>query len=373
MGTNRVLLRYVHATITSAVFPERTGRSAASCQTQHTYPCRQSEPHTSLQASSAMLAATSLNMLVKASGRVCMSCGSRLNLAPASFVQPRQRSAHSRAQRACVLPARGDQKVMQRLSEIQTGQEGEFDDFDDDFADAPVPVDEEKVVEQVVQPRGTGVQSAKYFSSSVTLASCPPPRFPEFAVIGRSNVGKSSLINMLVRDSKLALTSKQPGMLQDAPTVLAWPDAARTKPTACSPPAYTDGSIASAAAPCLPPASTAPRTTRTQWPNTWNAEARCCTVCLQMQALDLAAHCSAAAAACICNTGHMLSAQPRRPFAAYPAQAERTSPHLHVAVIRSPCSDVCPAHRAIRCTPTLERSRALGPVLCEGRAQGRVR
>jgi len=44
-----------------------------------------------------------------------------------------------------------------------------------------------------------------------TLAKCPTPKLPEFAFIGRSNVGKSSLINMLCQDSKLAHVSKKPG------------------------------------------------------------------------------------------------------------------------------------------------------------------
>lgn len=55
------------------------------------------------------------------------------------------------------------------------------------------------------------VRKAAYISSSVDLKGCPPQSLPEFAVIGRSNVGKSSLINMLTQSSKLAKVSKQPG------------------------------------------------------------------------------------------------------------------------------------------------------------------
>lgn len=47
--------------------------------------------------------------------------------------------------------------------------------------------------------------------SSTSLAQCPPARLPEFAVIGRSNVGKSSLINLLTGQKALALVSKTPG------------------------------------------------------------------------------------------------------------------------------------------------------------------
>lgn len=55
------------------------------------------------------------------------------------------------------------------------------------------------------------IKKSVYVSSSVDLRGCPPQDFPEFAVIGRSNVGKSSLINMLTQKSKLAKVSKEPG------------------------------------------------------------------------------------------------------------------------------------------------------------------
>ena len=55
------------------------------------------------------------------------------------------------------------------------------------------------------------IHSATFVKSSSTLKECPPPTKPEFGFIGRSNVGKSSLINMLTGWSKLAKTSVQPG------------------------------------------------------------------------------------------------------------------------------------------------------------------
>jgi GTP-binding protein len=55
------------------------------------------------------------------------------------------------------------------------------------------------------------IRSASYIKSSATLKQCPPPDKPEFGFIGRSNVGKSSLINMLTGWSKLAKISGQPG------------------------------------------------------------------------------------------------------------------------------------------------------------------
>ncbi|MEI8278756.1 MAG: ribosome biogenesis GTP-binding protein YihA/YsxC [Bacteroidota bacterium] len=58
------------------------------------------------------------------------------------------------------------------------------------------------------------IRSAKYLISNVQVEACPKPDKPEYAFIGRSNVGKSSLINMLTRQSKLAKTSASPGKTQ---------------------------------------------------------------------------------------------------------------------------------------------------------------
>ena len=55
------------------------------------------------------------------------------------------------------------------------------------------------------------IHSATFVKSSAILTQCPEPSKPEFAFIGRSNVGKSSLINMVTGRSKLAKTSGQPG------------------------------------------------------------------------------------------------------------------------------------------------------------------
>jgi GTP-binding protein len=55
------------------------------------------------------------------------------------------------------------------------------------------------------------IHSATFIKSSPTLKDCPASTRPEFGFIGRSNVGKSSLINMLTGWSKLAKTSVQPG------------------------------------------------------------------------------------------------------------------------------------------------------------------
>lgn len=55
------------------------------------------------------------------------------------------------------------------------------------------------------------IQQAEFVISSPDVASCPSSRLPEYAFIGRSNVGKSSLINMLTHNPKLAKTSQKPG------------------------------------------------------------------------------------------------------------------------------------------------------------------
>jgi len=58
------------------------------------------------------------------------------------------------------------------------------------------------------------IHSASYLISSPDFMQCPAPDRPEYAFIGRSNVGKSSLINMLMNQQKLAKTSASPGKTQ---------------------------------------------------------------------------------------------------------------------------------------------------------------
>ncbi|MBK1882239.1 YihA family ribosome biogenesis GTP-binding protein [Luteolibacter pohnpeiensis] len=55
------------------------------------------------------------------------------------------------------------------------------------------------------------IKSAKFLTSAPDLQSCPEPGLPEIAFIGRSNVGKSSLINMLANRANLAKVSATPG------------------------------------------------------------------------------------------------------------------------------------------------------------------
>mgnify|MGYP000733766875 CR=1 FL=1 len=58
------------------------------------------------------------------------------------------------------------------------------------------------------------IKQANYLISSPRVEQCPKPDRPEFAFIGRSNVGKSSLINMLANQKDLAKTSGSPGKTQ---------------------------------------------------------------------------------------------------------------------------------------------------------------
>lgn len=58
------------------------------------------------------------------------------------------------------------------------------------------------------------IKKAIFKQSASSIFGCPKPSLPEFAFIGRSNVGKSSLINMLCNNNKLAKTSATPGKTQ---------------------------------------------------------------------------------------------------------------------------------------------------------------
>lgn len=58
------------------------------------------------------------------------------------------------------------------------------------------------------------IVSAEFKISNTDINKCPKDKFPEYAFIGRSNVGKSSLINMLTNKNKLAKTSQKPGKTQ---------------------------------------------------------------------------------------------------------------------------------------------------------------
>ena len=55
------------------------------------------------------------------------------------------------------------------------------------------------------------IHSSEFYTSSAKVSECPDKNLPEFAFIGRSNVGKSSLINSLCNKKSIAKTSSKPG------------------------------------------------------------------------------------------------------------------------------------------------------------------
>ena len=59
------------------------------------------------------------------------------------------------------------------------------------------------------------IQTSKFKTSAISFDRCLAPDFPEFAFIGRSNVGKSSLINLLTNKEGLARISKTPGRTRE--------------------------------------------------------------------------------------------------------------------------------------------------------------
>lgn len=111
---------------------------------------------------------------------------------------------------------------------VSSPAEGELDsDSDSELEDVQLLLEPEQELSDTVEdpderfptiqfdlpnPVNVKVKTAEYLTSCVKVQDCPPPRYPEFAVIGRSNVGKSSLINMLTGRRELALVSKQPGV-----------------------------------------------------------------------------------------------------------------------------------------------------------------
>ncbi|POO00678.1 GTP-binding ribosome biogenesis protein [Trema orientale] len=92
------------------------------------------------------------------------------------------------------------------------------------FLFVPPGVDPEEVTEDMVLAGSNivagpyagdaKIKEVEFVKSSGRAKDCPRDNRPEFAILGRSNVGKSSLINALVRKNEVALTSKKPGKTQ---------------------------------------------------------------------------------------------------------------------------------------------------------------
>lgn len=66
----------------------------------------------------------------------------------------------------------------------------------------------------ITKSKGMEITKAEFVVSNTKVEKCPAPTLHEYAFIGRSNVGKSSLINMLTNNRKLAKTAARPGKTQ---------------------------------------------------------------------------------------------------------------------------------------------------------------
>ncbi len=88
--------------------------------------------------------------------------------------------------------------------------------YDDDINDSEDLDLEYKSVELQLakQAKAATIKSVKFISSVVRHQDCPQTKLPEVAFIGRSNVGKSSLVNMLTNRKNVAKVSKNPGKTQ---------------------------------------------------------------------------------------------------------------------------------------------------------------
>lgn len=58
------------------------------------------------------------------------------------------------------------------------------------------------------------ILNSEFVKSCADIDGCPPMKYPEIAVVGRSNVGKSSLVNMLMGKKQIAKSSNKPGKTQ---------------------------------------------------------------------------------------------------------------------------------------------------------------
>ena len=99
------------------------------------------------------------------------------------------------------------------VSSSSSVYDGELQAFEDDIEDDIYLTDEADGLTKATtqQAKGAVVKSVKFMQACVRVKDCPPPKHPEVAVIGRSNVGKSSLVNMLTNRKDVAKTSKNPG------------------------------------------------------------------------------------------------------------------------------------------------------------------
>ncbi|KAF8073164.1 GTP-binding protein [Scenedesmus sp. PABB004] len=133
---------------------------------------------------------------------VCWHRAGQHTAAPRRPHAPGRGAAAAAAPATAAARAAGGAAPSPPRADAAAASEGE-----DDGAGGALP----HLVLELPEPTHVLVKSAEFVKSSVRVADCPPPKLPEFAVIGRSNVGKSSLINMLTNRKGLAMVSKEPG------------------------------------------------------------------------------------------------------------------------------------------------------------------
>jgi GTP-binding protein len=116
------------------------------------------------------------------------------------------------------LPGRSAPRASSSTSSSPPPPQFEDDDADDEYYedDEDEEEDEEGYTELQLakQAKAATIKSVKFISSVVRHQDCPQTKLPEVAFIGRSNVGKSSLVNMLTNRKNVAKVSKNPGKTQ---------------------------------------------------------------------------------------------------------------------------------------------------------------
>ncbi len=110
--------------------------------------------------------------------------------------------------------AAGEEDEFVFIEDPEEGADDAVGDEDEDDGLYLTDADDGLTRRTAQQAKGATVRSCRYLQSCVKVSDCPPPKHPEIAVIGRSNVGKSSLINMLTNRKEVAKTSKNPGKTQ---------------------------------------------------------------------------------------------------------------------------------------------------------------
>jgi GTP-binding protein len=164
--------------------------------------------------------------LLRPSCRCCAAPSQAAGLPKAARSAGRQRGVGSAAAAGASPAELAAAAAELRAASLDSGEDGEEEDdadgnwwFDTQRGPRALALRggvmlEPSMAERFACSSNSTVKSASFVKSSVSVADCPPPVLPEFAFIGRSNVGKSSLVNCLAQRKSLALVSKTPGKTQ---------------------------------------------------------------------------------------------------------------------------------------------------------------